>query len=115
MISRSGPTAAARLEALLASPQLVVGFLDAELRYTHVNERLAALNARPVAEHLGRPVVDVLPHLAFEIEPLMRGVLETGEPVVGVERTHPDVAGRPHHVLASYLPVRGDDGSVEGV
>lgn len=57
--------------------------LDSDLRYVHINEWLAALNGFSVREHLGRRLVDLLPDVAAAgAEAQLRGVLETGQPVV---------------------------------
>ena len=53
---------------------------DLDLRYIHVNERLAALNGLAVNEHLGQTVGDVLPDVAQGVEEQLRQVITTGEP-----------------------------------
>ena len=40
-----------------------LAFVDTELRFVRVNAALAAINERPVAEHLGRRIDEVLPEL----------------------------------------------------
>ena len=57
--------------------------LDMKLRYVFVNEWLAEINGLPVEQHLGRSIGEVLPDVAAEVEAQLRGVIETGEPVVG--------------------------------
>jgi PAS domain S-box-containing protein len=96
-----------------------VGFAvhDAELRHLLINERLAGVNGLPVADHLGRTLTEVLPPLAPTVEPLLRQVLQTGEPVLAHEfPLAPAFAPRdPHHWLVNYYPVKREDGNVFGV
>ena len=85
-----------------------------------INEVLAAANGRSVAEHLGRPLPEVIPGIAGVIEPVLRRVLETGDPVIDAElETHP-LPTDPHrrrHWKISYYPVLGSGagGPIDGV
>ncbi|MEW6753786.1 MAG: chemotaxis protein CheB [Candidatus Latescibacterota bacterium] len=91
--------------------------LDAELRYVRINERLAAMNGRPVAEHVGRTVRDVVPHVADAVEADLRRVLASGQAMLDMEGTGlmPVAGGRPAHWLASFLPVKSPDGAIVGL
>ena len=91
--------------------------LDRELRYVRINERLAAINGKPVSDHVGRPFQEVIPEIAPKLEPVLRNVLETGELVLNVEingatPAEPDVK---HYWLCSYFPLIGKDGTVRGI
>lgn len=61
--------------------------LDLELRYVHINEWLAGVNGLSVAEHLGRTIGEVLPEVAAGIEPQLRSVIPTGEPIIAGRTT----------------------------
>ncbi len=52
---------------------------DTELRFTYVNPTLARMNGLPEAEHLGRPVSEVLPALDAR-EDVLRQILADGVP-----------------------------------
>ena len=109
--------ALAKLESLLAASPIGIAFVDRELRYVRINEALAALNEVPAAAHLGRTVMDVLPAYAPRLEPLLRGVLETGRPVLNLEvirQSHTD-PGDTRSLLANYFPVRARSGAISGV
>ncbi len=86
-----------------------VGFklVDRELRVLRINERLAEVSGRSVAEHLGRTVEEVVPALWPQLEDVYRRALG-GEPVLDVEVTPPGASGArgTQHLLASYYPVR---------
>ncbi|GAA4899097.1 PAS domain S-box-containing protein [Stackebrandtia albiflava] len=64
--------------------QATFGFaiLDNQLRFVALNEALARINRRPVIDHLGRPIEEVIesPDMAT-YRALLRAVMETGEPV----------------------------------
>jgi serine phosphatase RsbU (regulator of sigma subunit)/PAS domain-containing protein len=76
---------AALLDTLLREAPVGFAFIDSELRYSHVNARLAETNGLPIADHLGRRVRDVVPHLADQAEAALTEVLTTGTPLTGVE------------------------------
>jgi PAS domain S-box-containing protein len=102
-------------DVLFQTVAVGVGLIDRELRYVRVNEALAAMNGRPAAEHAGRAVREVLPPVAADaLEPLLRRVIATGEPVLDLAFTArvPDRGTR--DFVASYVPVRDERGVVTG-
>jgi PAS domain S-box-containing protein len=107
----------ALLDALYRSAPIGLGFWDRDLRYVRVNEALATINNRAPEDHVGLTFVDVVPNLADVLEPLARGVLETGEAVIARQITSgtsesPEV---PRYWLASYYPVNLPSGERIGV
>jgi PAS domain S-box-containing protein len=98
----------ALLDALFETAPVGMAFVDTELRYVLINRHLAALNDRPVAEHLGRTMDEVLGELGDEVSRLVRRVVETGVAVRDRELLSAD--GRAF--LASYAPVAGESGVV---
>ncbi|HEX8819308.1 MAG TPA: GAF domain-containing protein [Archangium sp.] len=108
--------ALARLNLLMDTAPVGLGFWDEELRYVHINGRLAEMNGLSEAAHLGRTVREVLPELAPTLEPLFREVLETGLPrVLEVTGETPAAPGVERHWLVSYYPVRDVDGTSLGL
>ncbi len=105
------------LEWVYEHSPLGLALLDGELRYVRVNEKLAAMNGRPAAEHIGRTPREIIPHLAPSVEVLCRRVLESGLPVLDVVMTGKPYAGpdAERGWLASYSPVRAEDARVAGV
>jgi two-component sensor histidine kinase len=91
--------------------------VDTELRYVHVNEFLASMNAKPIAEHIGRTLYEVIPEVAELIGPIFRRVLETGETVIGaeVEANAPGAVYHQHTYRVTYQPFCLRDGTVAGV
>ncbi len=81
-----------RLRSQLAELDLVykttpVGlcFVDTNLRYIRINECLAQINGRSIAEYLGRTVREASPEIADMLEPIYRQVLATQTPVLDLE------------------------------
>lgn len=117
-VARFQEPALAKLEALLAASPVGIAFLDRDLRYIRINEALAALNARSPAEHVGKSLAEVLPGTAVAtLEPMLREVMESGEPVLNREIRAPseDPAKDPRTYLATYFPVRTASGEIAGV
>ncbi len=73
------------IEAIYQTAPIGLAILDAELRYQHLNQGLAEINGIASEDHIGRTVREIVPNLADEIEPLLRRVLETGEPLLNLE------------------------------
>ena len=105
------------IEAIYRNAPVGLGVLDPELRFVRINERLAEFNGVPAAAHIGRTVREIVPHAADEAEPLLRRVLETGEPILGLELTA-ETAARPGVLrtwLEHWVPLKDADGRVAGV
>ncbi len=65
--------------ALFNSSTVGLAILDPQLRYTAVNDTLAAMNGLSAEAHLGRTVRDILGDAADLAEPVMRRAFATGE------------------------------------
>ncbi len=107
----------ALLDTLLAQAPIGVAFLDTDLRFQRINEQLAAINGLPVEAHLGRRGPEITPGLDATVTPLVRRVLETGEPITNLEisgemHPHPSTL---RHWLVSYYPVRMGNNGIMGV
>ncbi|HTD67355.1 MAG TPA: PAS domain S-box protein, partial [Candidatus Limnocylindria bacterium] len=94
-----------------------LAILDREQRYIQINETLAQMNGLPVEAHLGRTLEDILPALAPQVTPLVASVLRTGQPVLDTEVTGPtaEKAGMIRHWRASFFPIQGPAGRIDGV
>ena len=90
---------------------------DRELRFRRINERLAAINGRPVAEHIGRTVHEILPVIAQDVEALARQVFETGKPLVDIPPSGEtvDQPGVVRHFLEQSYPLFDSTGTVTGI
>lgn len=116
-VAHAKDRALAKLESLLRASPAGIAFLDRDLRYLRVNEALAALNGVSVEQHIGRTVGDVLPAAASYIEPMLRQVLDSGQPIRNMEVPEPavDDAGSARTFLINYFPVPDPTGAIVGV
>jgi PAS domain S-box-containing protein len=107
----------ALLETVYASAPVGLSFMDRELRFIMVNDYLAALNALPAHEHIGRTLPEVLGPTGEEFERNYRRVLESGRPMVNLETTGvvPGEPGVVKHWTSSYYPVFGPDREIVGI
>jgi len=104
-------------ELLYRTAPVGLCFLDTDLRFVRINERLAQINGRPVDEHIGMPVGEVIPQLKDEVEAAYRQVLDTGKPlldieIVGVTPAAPD---EQRIWTVNYYPVFSQDNTLLGV
>lgn len=101
---------ATRFDEFFFTAPVGLAVLDNELRYVSVNDALARINGLPAEEHRGRSVAEVLPTLAPVVESALRGILQTGEPVLNLEVSG-EAAGAPGRWLLSFVPLEvGGDG-----
>lgn len=105
------------LQAIYNEAPVGLGLLDADLRFTRVNDCLAEMNGFAVEDHLGRSAWDLVPDLRASAEPILRRVVDEGEVVRGVEITG-ETAGKPgveRTWSEVFYPVHGPDGQRRGV
>lgn len=106
------------LDALFETCPIGLVMLDEDLRYVHLNQALADMDGIPVADHVGRPVDEVMIMSdGGEYRRMVRAVADGGAPVVGTLvglRTpgHPD---RDQVRSVSFFPLSGVAGSAPGV
>ncbi|MFQ5572019.1 MAG: PAS domain S-box protein, partial [Rhodothermales bacterium] len=105
------------LELLYKTTPAGLCLMDTDLRFVHINERLAAINGRPVSEHIGKTLSEVIPEIAEQVGPVYRRVIETGEPALDMEvhGTTPAEPGVFRDWLVSYFPYRSAEGTILGV
>ena len=105
------------IEAIYGTAPVGLAFLDQELRYRRINNRLAEINGLPVEEHIGRRGRELFPLLADTVEPILEHILETGEAVEDMEIRGATLRD-PHDErdwLCSFVPDVEADGTVRGV
>jgi PAS domain S-box-containing protein len=107
----------AQLATIYHSAPVGLAFVDTQLRYVSINDHLAEINGRPADAHLGRTVRQVLPVLADTIEPILRRVIATGQPVIELELQGATTSrpGNERSWLVSYYPVHDSQGEIFGV
>ncbi|MGW2090082.1 SpoIIE family protein phosphatase [Streptomyces sp. NPDC001880] len=106
------------VDAFLTGSPIGVAVMNPDLRCTWINDTLERFSGVPREHRMGRRLSEVLPGLETEaLETLMRGVLDTGVPVIDYEYLGWTWAD-PHRKRAystSYLPLTDSDGSITGL
>lgn len=93
-----------------------LAFLSPDCRYLQINQRLTELCGISIEDHIGRFVRDCVPALADSIEAIMRSIMETGEPVIGIEVAGQRVDQSEERFWITYWhPQRGPAGDIIGV
>ncbi|MEG4996609.1 PAS domain-containing protein [Microcoleus sp. B4-D4] len=107
----------AEIEAIYASAPIGLCFIDTELRFVRINDRLAEINGIPAATHIGKTLREILPEMADNLEPLYRQVIETKIPIAQIEVRGKNAAqpGADRAWLLSLYPLSAQDDRVLGV
>jgi len=104
------------LQLIYDTAPIGLAFLSPDCRYLYINRHLTEICGISVEDHLGRTVRECVPALAESVEDIVRSIVETGQPVTGIE-----VSGqRPDQVnerswITYWHPLFGADGDVLGV
>ena len=111
------------LAFLVESAPFGFAFFDMDLRFRHVNKRMALINNMLEEEHIGKTLKEVLSINGDEIvdsdviADMMQGVLDNDQPALDLE-----ISGVPEaetaavkHWLVSYYPVHSLTGELIGV
>jgi PAS domain S-box-containing protein len=107
----------AEIEAIYHTAPIGLAILDRDLRFVRLNQRLAEINGLSIADHVGRTVREIVPDLAATVEPLFRQVLETGEPLLGLEITGETAAqpGVQRTWIENWYPLKAATGAIIGI
>src|SRR5262252_2204019 len=90
--------------------------LSPDCRYLQINQRLTELCGISVEDHLGRFVRDCVPALADSVENIVRSIMETGQPVIGVEVTGQRADQVEQRYWTTYWhPLRAPSGEIVAV
>src|SRR4029450_2694715 len=73
------------LQLIYDTAPIGLACLSPDCRYLQINQRLTEICGISVEDHLGRFVRDCVPALADSVDKIVRSIVETGEPVIGVE------------------------------
>jgi PAS domain S-box-containing protein len=108
---------AALLDSALTNAPVGFAFFDRDLRFLRVNQTFADLTGVTPLEHVGQSLADLDPNVAQQVEPRLREVLNTRQPVINVEYRvrRPGPAGELRSVLWSYYPIATRDGDFFGI
>ncbi|MDB6108662.1 MAG: hypothetical protein JWR69_412, partial [Pedosphaera sp.] len=105
------------LQALYDQAPIGLCFTDVNHRYIKINEQLAAVNGRPVADHIGHAIGEIAPELAGTLQPLLQQIIARGEPINQIELRCrlPRDSRCERYWLGSFHPVKDEEGTSLGV
>jgi len=106
----------ALLDTLLHNAHIGFCFLDRDLRFVRINERLAQMNGVPVEAHLGRHVSEIVPELVESLREMTGRIVATGEPMLNhaFSGQTPAAPGVTRFWNESWYPVRDGAGDCVG-
>jgi len=104
------------LDTLLRTAPIGFCFLDRDLRFVRINDRLAEINGASAEAHLGRQVSEILPTLVDTLRDVTGRILATGDAVLNHEFSGetPSAPGVMRFWNQSWYPVRNGAGEVTG-
>jgi len=107
----------AEIQSIYDSAHVGLCVFDRNLRYLRINERLAAINGMPPADHLGKTLENVLPSLAPLARDLVERIIRTGEGVTDVEFSGTTVAEPEvqRTWTEQWLPLKDPSGQVVAI
>ncbi len=107
----------ATLNSFIVSAPLGITLLDSEMRYQLVNGPLAEMNGIPTEDHIGKSVVEIVPDLYPQVEPIFRKVMEGGQGISDqiVEGETAKAPGIKRVWWEGWFPVTNPDGKSCGV
>jgi len=96
------------VDAFFSASTVGFGVLDAQFRFTRINEVLPRMAGLQTEDLLGKPVSDMLGEPGIGAEVLLRELLSTGNPVYDREVSSelPGKPGEVRHWLVNYFPIR---------
>jgi PAS domain S-box-containing protein len=104
------------LQQIYDTAPIGLACLSPDCRYLQINQRLTEICGISVEDHLGRSVRDCVPALAEAVEGIVGSIMQTGEPVTGIE-----VAGQradqtdKRFWITYWHPLRSPSGEIVGV
>lgn len=104
------------LQLIYDTAPIGLACLSPDCRYLQINQRLTEICGISVEDHLGRFVRDCVPALADSVEAIVRSIMATGEPVIGIE-----VAGQradkieERYWMTYWHPLRAPNGDIVAV
>ena len=104
------------LQLIYDTAPIGLACLSLDCRYLQINQRLTEICGISIEDHLGRSVRDCVPALADSVEEIVRSIVDTGDPVVGIE-----VAGQradeteERYWMTYWHPLRAPNGEIGAI
>ena len=107
----------AQLNAYFEASPMGMGMVDRQLRYLKVNQPLADFTGVGVEEYRGKSIREIVPQMAYVLEPIYQEVFATGKPILNFEISG-ETDSRPGELRdwqLSYFPLMGEDARPKAV
>jgi PAS domain S-box-containing protein len=104
------------LQLIYDTAPIGLACLSPDCRYLQINQRLTEICGISVEDHLGRSVRECVPALADAVEAIVRSIMETGDPVTGIEvlGQRADQIGE-RFWITYWHPLRSPSGEIVGI
>jgi PAS domain S-box-containing protein len=110
------PSQQPALQLIYETAPIGLAFLSPDCRYLQINQRLTEICGISVEDHLGRSVRDCVPALAEAVEGIVGSIMNTGEPVIGIEVAGQRADQTDERSWVTYWhPLRNAAGEIVGV
>src|SRR6185436_20765960 len=104
------------LQLVYDTAPIGLAVLSPDCRYLQINKRLTEICGISVEGHLGRSLRDCVPALAEAVEGIVRSIMNTGEPVAGIEVASQRMDKTEDRWWVTYWhPLRDPKGEIIGV
>jgi len=104
------------LQLIYDTAPIGLAFLSPDCRYLQINQRLTEICGISVEDHLGRTVRDCVPALADAVQGIVDSIMNTGDPVIGVEVAGQRADQTDERSWVTYWhPLRNPAGEIVGV
>ena len=87
---------------------------DMQHRYVRINQRLSEINGKPIEEHIGRTIHEVVPHISDQMASAFQNVIDSSAPVLAhAVRPHPSADPDEERIfLGDHYPLLSKVGRV---
>ncbi|SHM46587.1 PAS domain S-box-containing protein [Bradyrhizobium lablabi] len=104
------------LQLIYDTAPIGLAFLSPDCRYLQINQRLTEICGISVEDHLGRSVRECVPALADAVQGIVDSIMNTGDPVIGVEVAGQRADQTDERSWVTYWhPLRNSVGEIVGV
>ena len=109
--------ASPELRLIYDTAPIGLAFLTPDCRYALINQHLTEICGISVADHIGRSVRDCVPKVADQVEQLVQAIVQSGQPVTGIEINgqRPDGSNTDRIWITYWHPMKNQSGVVLGV
>lgn len=110
-------TASPELQLIYDTAPIGLAFLSLDSRYVLINQHLTEVCGISVEDHIGKSVRETVPQVADQVEQLVQSILQSGEPVVGVEINgqRPDGSNVDRVWITYWHPLKNQNGDILGI